>query len=417
MPHAPFVPLRVFSSYTMLEGAFEPKAIAKSAKALRFPAVAVCDRNGLYAAMPFADACIGDGVQPIIGALVSVARASCEGAGGDAANPVLDWLALYAQDEAGYTNLCHIVSEAHLSPEHGLDPHVRLDQLEDYTDGLLCLTAGAEGALARLLAEGQDSAALPYVERLESLFAGRLYIELARRKDAVEEAAEAKLIAMAYARDLPLVATNPCCFAERDFHAAHDALLCIAQSAYIESDDRRKSSPEAWLKSAEAMEDLFSDLPEALANTLVVAQRCAVRAPKRDPILPSLAGNREAEAEQLRRDAYEGLVARLRKVVSRDLFPREGGGPSPEIAAKTPFALDAAAGDGPLPSQGNSDVSDADLESRFPDYFERLTFECDVIVGMGFPGYFLIVADFIKWAKSHDIPVGPGRGSGATAVR
>ena len=416
MPHAPFVPLRVFSSYTMLEGAFEPKAIAKSAKALRFPAVAVCDRNGLYAAMPFADACIGDGVQPIIGALVSVARASCEGAGGDAANPVLDWLALYAQDEAGYTNLCHIVSEAHLSPEHGLDPHVRLDQLEDYTDGLLCLTAGAEGALARLLAEGQDSAALPYVERLESLFAGRLYIELARRKDAVEEAAEAKLIAMAYARDLPLVATNPCCFAERDFHAAHDALLCIAQSAYIESDDRRKSSPEAWLKSAEAMEDLFSDLPEALANTLVVAQRCAVRAPKRDPILPSLAGNREAEAEQLRRDAYEGLVARLRKVVSRDLFPREGGGPSPEIAAKTPFALDAAAGDGLLPSQGNSDVSDADLESRFPDYFERLTFECDVIVGMGFPGYFLIVADFIKWAKSHDIPVGPGRGSGAGSV-
>ena len=365
----------------MLEGAFEPKAIAKAAKSLRFPAVAVCDRNGLYAAMPFSDACIGSGVQPIIGALVSVARP-----GSDAANPTIDWLALYAQDETGYLNLCHIVSEAHLSPSQGLDPHVRFDQIEGHCDGLICLTAGAEGALAGLFAAEQDSAALAYVEQLEALFAGRLYIEIARRNDAVEEAAEAKLIALAYDRDLPLVATNPCCFADRDFHAAHDALLCIAQSAYIESDDRRKSSPEAWLKPAEAMEDLFSDLPEALANSLVVAQRCAVRAPNRDPILPSLAGNREAEAEQLRCDARAGLLARLRKAV-----------------LKSPIDMSAT-------------MSDEELEARFPDYFARLEFECDVIVGMGFPGYFLIVADFIKWAKGNDIPVGPGRGSGAGSV-
>ena len=386
MPHAPFVPLRIFSSYTMLEGAFEPKAIAKAAKSLQFPAVAVCDRNGLYAAMPFSDACIDSGVQPVIGALISVARPGVEGA-----TPIIDWLALYAQDDVGYLNLCHIVSEAHLSPEQGLEPHVRFDQLAGHCDGLLCLTGGAEGGLARLLAEGQHTAALSYADELTRLFPDRLYIELSRRKDPVEEAAEPAVLELAYARNLPLVATNPACFAERDFHAAHDALLCIAQSAYIESDERRKSSPEAWLKSAEAMEDLFSDLPEALANTLVIAQRCAVRAPKRKPILPSLAGDIEAEAEQLRKDARAGLIERLRK-----------------IALKSPLISGEA--------DMSGDLTEAALEARFPDYFARLTFECDVIIGMKFPGYFLIVADFIKWAKANDIPVGPGRGSGAGSV-
>jgi DNA polymerase-3 subunit alpha len=369
MAHAPFVPLRIFSSYTMLEGAFEPKAIAKAAKARGFPAAAVCDRNGLYAAMSLSDACIGAGVQPIIGAFVSVARP-----GGEA----IDWLALYAQDDAGYANLCRIVSSAHLTPEAGMEAHLPLAALTGRTEGLLCLTAGGEGALARLLAEGQARHAEDYADALALLFPDRLYVELSRRGDATEEAAETALIDLACARGWPLVATNPCCFADPDFHAAHDALLCIAQSAYVESVDRRRGSPDAWLKPAEAMEDLFSDIPEALANTLVVAQRCAVRAPERKPILPSIAGDREGEARQLRDDARAGLFDRLAKY--EPTLPRE------------------------------------ELETRFADYFERLAFETDVIVGMGFPGYFLIVADFIKWAKAHDIPVGPGRGSGAGSV-
>ena len=154
MPHSPFVPLRIFSSFTMLEGAFEPKAIAKQAKAKGFPAVAICDRNGLYGAMSFSDACIGAGIQPIIGSLVSVARpARADARDGDA--PTIDWLALYAQDDVGYANLCQIVSQAHLSPENGEDPHIRFEALEGQSDGLICLTAAGEGALARLLADGQ----------------------------------------------------------------------------------------------------------------------------------------------------------------------------------------------------------------------------------------------------------------------
>ncbi|MDK2761253.1 MAG: DNA polymerase III subunit alpha [Sphingopyxis sp.] len=370
MAYSPFVPLRVFSSFTMLEGAIEPKAIAKAARERGFPAIAVADRNGLYGVMAFGEACKAAGVQPVVGAMLSVARPGRR-LPNDA--PLIDWLVLYAQDETGYNNLCALVSAAHLGRPVELDPHVGLADLAGKTDGLICLTAGGEGALARLLADEQKGAADDYVEQLEALFNGRLYIELSRRGDAAEMAAEKALIDMAYARALPIVATNPANFVEPQFHPAHDAMLCIAQSAYVESEDRRVSSPEAWLKPAEAMEDGFSDLPEAIHNTLVIAQRCAFMAPKRKPILPSLAGDREGEAAQLAVDARAGLDARLAH---------------------------------------HPDLTDAEREA----YVARLDFEVGVITQMGFPGYFLIVADFIKWAKAHDIPVGPGRGSGAGSV-
>ncbi|ENY81593.1 DNA polymerase III subunit alpha [Sphingopyxis sp. MC1] len=370
MAYSPFVPLRVFSSFTMLEGAIEPKAIAKAARERGFPAIAVADRNGLYGVMAFGDACKAAGIQPIVGALLSVARPGQRLASGA---PLIDWIALYAQDDAGYNNLCALVSAAHLGRPVEQEPHVLLSDLAGKTDGLICLTGGGEGALARLLAGEQKAAADEYVEQLEALFAGRLYVELSRRGDATEKAAEAALIELAYARALPLVATNPANFVDPQFHPAHDAMLCIAQSAYVESEDRRASNPEAWLKSAEAMEDSFSDLPEAIRNTLVIAQRCAFMAPKRKPILPSLAGDREGEAAQLKADAHAGLAERLA------LYP---------------------------------DLSEEERQA----YVERLDFEVDVITQMGFPGYFLIVADFIKWAKAHDIPVGPGRGSGAGSL-
>ncbi|MBW8744316.1 MAG: DNA polymerase III subunit alpha [Sphingomonas sp.] len=363
-----FVPLRIFSAYTMLEGAIDPKAIATRARALGFPAAAITDRNGLYGAMAFSEAAKKAGVQPIIGTMLGIARPG--GAEGKA--PTIDWLPLYAQDEAGYHNLCALVSAAHLDRPQHEEAHVLLEALVGRSDGLIALTGSGEGAIARLLAEGQQDAAERYLARLEQLFPGRLYIELARRHDAIEEAAEGALIDLAYARDLPLVATNPAFFAEPDFHAAHDAMLCIANSSYLESADRPRSSPDSWIKPAETMLALFDDLPEALANTLVVAQRCAVMAPSRKPILPSLAGDREAEAEMLRRDAISGLEARLDKL----------------------------------------GLAEAEREP----YRERLRFEVEIIIQMGFPGYFLIVADFIKWAKEQGIPVGPGRGSGAGSV-
>jgi DNA polymerase-3 subunit alpha len=346
----------------MLEGAMEPKTIAERAAKLGFPAVALADRNGLYGVMPFSEACIAKGVQPVVGTMLAVARPP--EIGGEAA---IDWLALLAQDEQGYANLCKLVSAAHLDRPIEQEPHVLFSKLAEFSGGLIALTAGREGALARLIADGQHPKAEAYLDHLQALFPDRLYIEMSRRHDLIEEAAEPGLIDLAYARSLPLVATNPAAYTDPTFHAAHDALLCIASSAYVESADRISSSADAWLKDAGAMAELFADLPEALANTAVIAQRCAIAAPNRKPILPRLSDH---EDEQLRRDAHAGLEARL---------------------------------------LGRSE-DDRQL------YRERLDYELEVITSMGFAGYFLIVADFIKWAKANDIPVGPGRGSGAGSV-
>ncbi|MEL6487249.1 MAG: DNA polymerase III subunit alpha, partial [Pseudomonadota bacterium] len=366
MPFAPFVPLRVLSSYSMLEGAIDPKAIARLAKERGFPAIAMCDRNGLYGAVIFAEAAMGEGVQPIIGALLGVERDGSQGR-------MVDYLALFAQDMTGYDNLCHLVSKAHLERPLEFEPHVRLSDLEGHSDGLIALTGAGEGALTRLMAEGQSDAAIDLCVKLEALFPERLYIELARHGDAVCETAEEALIDLAYARDLPLVATNPANFAEPHMHKAHDAMLCIAGSSYFDDDTRTTSNPQAFVKSASMMEELFEDIPEAIANTLVIAQRCACAPPDRQPILPSLAGDLEGEAKMLADQSRRGLEERL---------------------------------------ETYTDMSAQETEA----YFERLDYEIGIIVKMGFPGYFLIVADFIQWAKDQGIPVGPGRGSGAGSI-
>ena len=364
MAYAPFVPLRVFSSYSMLDGAIDPKAIAKLAKERGFPAIAMTDRNGLYGAMSFASACKDAGIQPLVGTYLAVQRES----GGP-----IDWLGLIVQNDAGWMNLCRLVSRAHLERPLELDPHVTLADFDGYSDGLIALTGGGEGALARLLAEGRHDRAEAYAEKLEALFPGRLYVEIVRRGEAVEESSEEALIELAYARNLPLVATNPAQFAEAGFHAAHDAMLCIANSTHVDAAERPRSMPENWVKPAETMAELFADLPEATANTLVIAQRCAFSPPKRKALLPSLAGDKEGEAAMMAEHARAGLERRL--------------APYGELST----------------------------EER-QVYFDRLDFEVGIITRMGFCGYFLIVADFIKWAKDNGIPVGPGRGSGAGSL-
>ncbi len=405
MPHAQFVPLRIFSSYTMLDGAIDPKAIAKTAAERGFPAAAITDRNGLYGSVAYAKACKDMGVQPIIGTMLAVARPDRDGAatGFGPAAPTIDWLALYAQDSTGYDNLCHLVSRAHLDRPLEFEAHVTLADFIGHTDGLICLTAAGEGALVQLLAGQQQAAAQAYLDRLQELFPQRLYLEVARRNDAQEEAAEEALIDLAYARDLPLVATNPARFAERGFYDAHDAMLCIASSTHVDSTDRPRSSREWWIKPAEVMEDLFKDLPEALANTLVVAQRCAVMPPKRKPILPSLAGDQEGEARMCAEDSRKGLVLRL-----KPYYPEAAHAELEKLICLGPDAQPNAA-DYPQ-------LNVAGVWEEVIGYRDRLEFEVGIINRMGFGGYFLIVADFIKWAKEQGIPVGPGRGSGAGSL-
>ena len=387
MAHADFVHLRVHSAYSLSEGAIKIEEIVALCGREGMPAVAVTDTCNLFGALEFAIAAAGKGVQPIIGCQLAVRRPDDAGQGakgaglngGSLRDP--DLLVLLVQNERGYRNLLKLASKAYLETELGEAPQVSLDEVEQHAEGLIALTGGPEGAVGRLLSEGQIPAAEVMLDRLAILFPSRLYVELMRHGLEVEQRIENNLLDLAYARDLPLVATNDAYFADEDMYEAHDALLCIAQRTTIAETDRRRLTPQHRFRDAAEMRAAFSDLPEAIDNTLVIARRCAYAPEPRDPILPAYpAPQGFTEAEALRDQAEEGLAARLEAHVFQ-----------PEM-------------DEP-----------ARLEVAKP-YRDRLEYELGVIIDMGYPGYFLIVADFIKWAKDQGIPVGPGRGSGAGSV-
>jgi DNA polymerase-3 subunit alpha len=369
MPHADFVHLRVHSAYSLSEGAITPKALAELAKRNEMPAVAVTDTGNLFGAMEFAGYAKDAGVQPITGCLLGIARPDQDK--NAMKQPAPDRLLLLAQSEAGYGNLMKLSSKAFLASEPGTVAHVALVDLEGHTDGLIALAGGPSGQVGRLLGDGQGEAAAAALQHLMTLFPGRLYIELMRHGTEIEERVEAPLIDLAYKFDLPLVATNDVYFSDEGMYLAHDALLCIAEGTYVGESNRRRVTREHRFKSAGEMRRLFRDIPEACDNTLIIARRCAFMPPSRKPILPPFSDKGD-EIEIMRQKSREGLDARL-QVMGLD-----------EAAAQP--------------------------------YRERLEFELGVIIQMGFAGYFLIVADFIQWAKAQGIPVGPGRGSGAGSV-
>ena len=288
---------------------------------------------------------------------------------------------LLAQNEVGYGNLLKLSSAAYLDSNNGGSPHVSYDLLSDHAAGLLALTGGAAGPIDRLLVAEQREAGEILLESLSGVFAGRLYVELQRHGLANQSRVEPELIDLAYKLDLPLVATNDVYFSDVAMHEAHDALICIADGTYIGQSDRRRLTPEHRFKSAQEMRDLFGDLPEAVNNTITIARRCAYRPEVRDPILPKYTSSFDCdEPIELREHSQTGLERRL----ERHVF---------------------------VPG-----MSDEDQTSAATPYRQRLDYELSVIIEMGFAGYFLIVADFIGFARRSDIPVGPGRGSGAGSV-
>ena len=379
MSHADFVHLRVHSAYSLSEGALKIPDIASLCKANRMPAVAITDTNNLFGALEFSQTCAKAGIQPIVGCQLAVAFETPEP--NRTHRNSFDELVLLAQNEAGYGNLLKLTSQAFLAVEAGASPHVPGDAVKAHAEGLIALTGGLRGPLGRYLAAGQGDAAEAVCDRLKAIFGDRLYIEISRQGVREETAIEPKLLALADAMNLPLVATNEAFFAEEGMYAAHDTLLCIAAGTSVNEPERRRLTPEFRFKTAQEMRAQFADVPEALDNTLVIAGRCAVMAETRAPILPHFVSEAgRSEIDELRHRATEGLEKRLADHVL------SGSGTEEERAA-------AAA-----------------------PYRERLDFELGVIESMGYPGYFLIVADFIQWAKGEGIPVGPGRGSGAGSV-
>ena len=381
MPHADFIHLRVHSAYSLSEGAIKVPDLVSRCAGAQMPAVAITDRGNLFGALEFSQAALKEGVQPIIGMEIAVTSGRQDDqtgtrAAGRSVDP--DWVVLLVQNETGWQNLMALSSKAFLETDAGEAPQITFEDMAAHADGLIALTGGPDGPVGRLLLDGQDDAARALTEQLASVFPGRLYMEIMRHGEEREAKTEARFIDLAYALDIPLIATNDVYFGPPEMYEAHDALMCIAQGAHIDQPDRRRVSPQHYFRSAEDMAALFADLPEAIDNTLVVARRCAFAAPARDPILPAFeVGEGRTEEDELRHQARQGLQARLEDQVFE-------------------------------PGQ-----SEDEKETLAKPYRERLEIELDIIIEMKFPGYFLIVADFIRWSKEQEIPVGPGRGSGA----
>ncbi|WP_424967944.1 DNA polymerase III subunit alpha [Dinoroseobacter sp. S375] len=361
-----FIHLRVHTEYSLLEGAMRLKKLPDLTAKAGMPAIALTDTNNMFAALEFSEAMSKAGIQPIIGCQVDLEfDPAAPGERPRAPAP----LVLLAQTERGYENLMKLNSCLYVD-KGGQLPQVTLEELESLSSDLICLTGGPRGPVGRLLSAGQKPKAEALMARLKAAFDTRLYVELQRHPgDPVCAETEPGMVGLAYAMDLPLVATNDAYFPNESMYEAHDALICIAEGAYVDQQaDRRRLTDQHYFKTQTEMATLFADLPEAIENTVEIARRCAFKAYKRDPILPKFADDEVAE---LRRMAKEGLAKRL---------------------AVIPHA------------------------TSVEEYEKRLDFELGIIEGMGFPGYFLIVADFIQWSKDHNIPVGPGRGSGAGSL-
>jgi DNA polymerase-3 subunit alpha len=383
-PSATFVHLRVHSAYSLLEGALPLAQIVSQAVKDAAPAIAVTDTNNLFGALEFAQKAAKEGVQPLIGCQLDVdfgdGNPDTSRGPHRRQGPALQPLVLIAATAPGYRNLVRLVSRAYLENPPGEVVHVGVGWLGELAEGMICLTGGPRGPIGLAIRSGHAALAENRLLALKRIFGDRLYVEL-ERLGGYDRAVEAQTIDLAYAHELPLVATNEAFFPGTDDYEAHDALVAIAEGSVIAVDDRRRLSPDNFLKSQRQMVALFSDIPEAVENTVEIARRCSFFPKSRNPILPRYTGGDvadadsavTAEAAELARQAHAGLAERLASL-----------GPTPGFTEE--------------------------------QYRERLDFELGIIEKMKYPGYFLIVADFIKWAKAQGIPVGPGRGSGAGSL-
>ncbi|AQR62168.1 DNA polymerase III subunit alpha [Brevundimonas sp. LM2] len=363
-----FVHLRVRSAYSLLEGAIKAGKVGKLAADAGMPAVGVADRVNLFGALEFSEAAKAVGVQPLIACALPVT-----GIGGRRSErwAKVPTVVLICQDEAGWRNLCALSSSAYLDAGDE-EPNVAWSQVVARSEGLILLSGGPDGPVDPLFAHNNPIEGARALAAMAEAFGDRFYVELQRHGLPDEAAAERGLVDWAYAHDAPLVATNDVHYARREQARSHDALLCIADGAFTGQEDRRRITDQHFFRSAAEMRTLFVDLPEACDSTIEIARRCAFLVKTHPPILPRFdTGDGRTEPDELMHQAREGLKARLRLV--------------------TPSAPES-------------------------EYWTRLEWEVGIITQMGFPGYFLIVADFIKWAKSHGIPVGPGRGSGAGSL-
>lgn len=378
-----FVHLRVHSAYSLLEGAMKVPALMSRAAAMGFPAIAITDTNNMFGAKAFSDYAPKNGIKPILGTQMYIRNADADDvlkSKGKVIEP--DKIILLVKNEQGYANIAKMMKIAYLGEKgFGEKPQIKLEDLQAHSDGLIVLTAGVDGTVGRLLLEGRAEEAEGFLLKLKEIFGDRLYMEISRIGTEKEAKTENAFIDLAYKHNIPLVATNEAFFFDADMYEAHDALVCIAKGEYVANENREKYSPNQRLKTAAEMVALFADLPEAVANTVNIAKRCNYVLEYVAPLLPIFeCPDGKTQNEYLREEATKGLQKKLEAHVY---------------------------------FEGMTAEEKADIDKR---YFARLEYEISVIEKMGFAGYFLIVSDFIRWSKSHGVPVGPGRGSGAGSM-
>lgn len=373
-----FVHLRNHTPYSLSEGALRFPEIINSCQKNKMAAVAITDTDNMFGALEFSVACSKAGIQPIIGTQIKLNMGINVGLKRWTHRPSI---VLIAQNEVGYKNLLKLSSKSHLETNEHQEPHICMAELEKHREGVICLSGGVNGPLGWLLLDKKDKEAEKFALKLKDIFEGRFYIEIQRHGMPEEFETEDAFLKIAYDHTIPLVATNESYFISPDMHEAHDALLCVSAGSYVTEQERRKATKHHYFKSPEEMHELFQDMPEALENTVAIAQRCYFMPTPHKPLLPPFpSDNGNNEEDELKAQAEEGLRKRLETQVY------------------------------------TNEMSPEDKKTKYKDYFDRLYYELGIINQMGFPGYFLIVSDFIKYAKSQEIPVGPGRGSGAGSL-
>ncbi len=352
-----YIPLRVRTPYSLAEGAMKLPDIIKRSRGFAVPAVGITDHNNLFGALETSQALAKEGIQPIIGMRLMLTY-------GEDATPRP--LYLYARNAQGYQNLMALSSRAYLDTEPSHTPHVPLTLVQEHSEGLLAVTGDADSHLGHALQTRQSNQADIIAQTWHEIFGDNLYFSLCRDEGAPEIGYENALRHLAHRLTISMLAINEAYYAEPAMHRAHDALLCIRQQTTLSDPHRQKSLKGWYYASPEQMQQRFADVPVALANTISFAQRVTFMPSTHAPILPPFT-----------QDGLSDETAILKKMAEQGLAER-----------------------------GVNDDA----------YQQRLAYELDVIINMGFAGYFLIVADFIQWAKKQGIPVGPGRGSGAGSV-
>jgi len=365
-----FVHLHLHSDYSLIDGLIRIKPLVSAVSEAGMPAVALTDQHNFFAAVKFYSAAINAGIKPILGADLRL-RDEADTKGNSR-------FVVLCQNMIGYHNLCRLLSRAYIEGQHLGVPMLDFSWLEGQTDGLICIASSREGLLSKALLNEQKDEVNSIVNQWTSLFPDRLYLELMRTGREDDERYIDAALDTAHEFDLPVVATNDVRFIDAEQFEAHEAKVCISDGRLLDDPRRpRHYSTEQYLRSPEEMIALFNDIPEAIENTVEIAKRCNVQLSLDQHFLPDFpVPEGMTIAQFLTQESREGLEKRL-----ATLFGQE-----------------------------------SERQDKRETYDERLQIELDVINEMGFPGYFLIVADFIHWAKNNDIPVGPGRGSGAGSL-